>query len=285
MVYDPKGGLQFVNPLSVPNFNGQDFVVKGTRMKQGSVKSDIGVEETYKLYSPNGYEVYVERETESGEPTAELIESGLWASNEDGQAQVSLRSMSGTPRAPVIRVQMPWSARLGLQIARKNRSIFEMESRQDFALGTAMNGIIQSGVGEDEDLAQEISDKATSSMIWPYDKSQGEHKGLQMPVEGPRLARKVIKDKIKDLRLVAFNSLEQAGRKTAKEVQLRQSGGAGAALTILSQTIGDADKMFLHLLNQVNDWRLTERPQNISVNASWPTGFATPEFLEEDSIE
>jgi hypothetical protein len=188
--------------------------------------------------------------------------------------------------APVLRIEMPWEARLGLLLARKHRAIFDMESRRDFALSSAMNGLIQLGVGGDTDLADDIQNKAKrGAKMLPYDKDMGEHKGLELPTTGVEIGNAVVSSKTEALYEVAYNALDEAARQSATEAMIRHQGGAAAALSVFAETMADAETRILHLWNQAADFRLAgPDPQPIDVSVTWPTDYSQIAG-EEDLID
>jgi hypothetical protein len=184
---------------------------------------------------------------------------------------------------PVIRIDMPWEARFGLLLAKKHRAIYEMESRRDFAASATMNGLVQIGVGDNSDLADQITKKAKrGAKMLPYNKDYGEHKGLEIPTSGAELGSQIIEDKTKALRKVAYDTLEQAARQSATEAVIQHQGGAAAALSIVAETLSDAEMRILHLWNQQKDLRNAgPNPQPIDVRAEWPADYSQLQGLSD----
>jgi len=271
---NPARGLEVAPPLVSPVWTDQEAVVVGRRLMGDTVMDDIRAVHTWTRYTPDGYEVY--RKGDDGEDHDVLIEDGRWAENEDGAADAFFVDGSGQPMAPVLRIEMPWEAKLGLLLARKHRAIFEMESRRDFALSSAMNGLIQIGVGGDTDLSDAIEDKTKKgAKMIPYDKDMGEHKGLQMPTKGVELGMAVLDGKRETLYEVAYNALEEAARQSATEAMIKHQGGAGAALSVFAETMADAESRILHLWNQAADFRLAgPSPTSIDASVTWPTDYS-----------
>jgi len=265
MVLRPGIGWSVATPLSVPAWDGESVVVMGSRT-DGDVMTGIEQQKTWTRYMPQGFKVYIR-----GEDTDVLIESGTWA-----DAEPVFVDADGRPVPPVLRLAVPWSVPLGSLIARKHRSIFEMESRRDFAVAAAMNGIIQLGVGGDTDLSDAIEDKAKKgSMLWPYDKDLGEHKGLELPTAGAQLGTEILDRKREALVEVAFNALDTAARQSATEAQISHQGGAAAALSVLAETMADAEASILRLWAQALDFRLAgPDPRPIDVSVTWPTDYS-----------
>ena len=275
LIYNPRSGLHVVDPLSVPVWSALDVVVRGT---QTVVDIDAGVAkevDVWTRYLPTGYEVYRQQEDEDGNAVDQQIDSGTWADAEG----VYFADSDGAPTLPIVHVQMPWSARFGLALAKKNRAIFRAVSRRDFAWSTAANGMLQVGIGNkdggDDALADKLREAAQTYKILPYRKDYGEHKGVSFPTDGVKVGTKIIQEKQRELDEVAYNTLEQATRKTATEASIQHSGGAAAALSIMAQTIEDAERRILRIMNQAKDYRLGgPDPQPIDVSVGWPKDFS-----------
>jgi len=276
LIYNPRSGLRVVDPLSVPVWSGSDVVVKGT---QTVVDIDAGIAEEMQVwtrYRPNGYEVYRQITNDNGDVEEEIIDAGTWADEE----RVFFADSGGQPVPPVLHVRMPWKARFGLALAKKNRAIFRAVSRRDFAWSTSANGMLQVGIGNkdggDDALADKLKEAAQTYKILPYRKDYGEHKGVAYPVDGIEIGNEIIKEKRRELDEVAYNTLEMATRKTATEASIQHSGGAAAALSIMAQTIEDAERRILRIMAQAKDYRLAgPEPQPIDVSVGWPQDFST----------
>ena len=299
---NPRRGLEIATPLDVPNWTEGERVITGSRVMPGqSVFSDVRAVDTWTRYTPVGYEVYRKATKEDAQKEDVLIESGIWAENDDfgfadGEdlptpAVADQRGVpyfvdgAGMPSPPVVRVELPWSAKLGVLIARKHRGLFRLRSRRDFHLSTAINGRLQIGAGGDIDLLDKIKNSLKKGgKVIPYNKDFGEHKGLSVPIEGAKLATKVMQAKKEALMEVAYNSLEQAARQSATEAMIKHQGGAAAALSVAAETLADAEVRILRLWNQMNDLTLAgPNSTPIDVSASWPADYS--DITGEDLVD
>lgn len=275
LIYNPRTGLHVVDPLSVPVWSGAEVVVKGT---QTVVNIDAGIAEempVWTRYMAQGYEVYRQVTNDNGDTEEEQIAAGSWAEDEG----VFFTDYKGQPSPPVLHITMPWTTRFGLSLAKKNRAIFRAVSRRDFAWSTSANGMLQVGIGNkdggDDALADKLKEAAQTYKILPYRKDYGEHKGVAYPVDGIKVGTEIIKEKQRELDEVAYNTLEMATRKTATEASIQHSGGAAAALSIMAQTIEDAERRILRIMAQAKDSRLAgPEPQPIDVSVGWPKDFS-----------
>lgn len=277
VIVNPRKGLQVESPLAVPIWTESEVVVKGSRTLNPSVFEDAQSVETWTRYRPFGWETY--RKPREGEEGDEIeVDSGRFVEVAEDEEPTFFVDANERPRAPVLRIKMPWESKVGLQLAEKARAIFRMESRRDFSLSSAMNGIIQLGVGSDANLADQIKKDAKSGEhLWPYDKDLGEHKGLQLPVEGAELGTEVISNKEEALHRVAYNELQEAARtaQSATEAQIQRSGGAAAALSVLAATMSDAERRILKVWSQAQDFTLAgPSPRLPDVGAEWPEDFS-----------
>jgi hypothetical protein len=290
VVLNPLTGLHIQSPLTMPHWTAQEAVIKGSRISAGSVMEDGTRETTWTRYMPQGYEVY--RQDPDDKDEAELIASGTWASEEavgEDEAPPFFVDANGMPTAPILRIQMPWEAQVGLQIARKHRSIYRMTSRRDFALSAAMNGLIQLGVGDNDDLAGEIEHRLRSGIkVIPYDGDYGPHQGLEMPTAGVEVGNSVLNDKEKELGRIAYNEMEEGARTSgsATEAQIKHQGGAAAALSVIAETMADAEQRILRLMAQAKDFRqyAGPNPSPPEVGAEWPTDYSDVLSGEEQDL-
>jgi hypothetical protein len=291
VVLNPRTGLHVQTPLTAPHWTGQEAVIKGSRVQAGSVMEDGTREPTWTRYMPQGYEVYRQAEN-SDENEAERIDAGTWASESAVGAEEQppyFVGPEGSPMAPVLRIEMPWEAQVGLQIAKKHRALFRLTSRRDFALSAAMNGLIQLGVGDNESLADEIEHRLKSGLkVVPYDSDYGPHQGLEMPTAGVEVGGSVLNDKEEELNRIAYNELEEAARTSgsATEAQIKHQGGAASALSVLAETMADAEQRILRLMAQAEDFRqyAGPAPSPPNVGAEWPTDYSDIVGPSEDDL-
>jgi hypothetical protein len=287
VVLRPGRGLSVVPPLQRPNWNEMASTITGTRTLGGDISADVDQVSTWTVYRPGGWAEYRQpREDEATDQEDVEIARGTYApdrASEEGQPGVFFVDPSGRPMPPVLHIKVPWSVRLGWVIAKMHRDIYEMTSRRDFHVSSAMNGMIQLGVGGDADLSDVIEgDLKRGARFIPYDSEYGEHKGLEMPVEGAALGSEIIEDKRKSLRRVAYDQLDEAARQTATQAKIEQQGGAAAALSVLAETMADAEMRILHMWNQAKDMTLAgPDPRPIDVGCSWPTDYSKV-FDEQD---
>jgi len=284
IVFNPARGLEVSSPLAMPMWTGTEAVIKGQRIVAPSVMSDGQAIDTWTRYTPTGWEVFREaREDEEGEQVS--VESGLYAPEQDPQP--FFVGSDGSRRAPVLRAEMPWDAEFGLQIAKVHRSIMRMVSRRDFSVSAAMNGLLQLGVGDDADLADDVSHKLRSgSKAVPYDKDKGEHKGLEVPTAGAELGTEVIGDKEEALNRVAFNELEEGARTatSATEAVIKNSSGAASALSVIAAALADIESRVLPLMAQAQDFLnfAGPNPQPTGISVDWPEDFSEIDLGSEE---
>lgn len=269
-VLNPTSGWRIASPLVRPNWTDQGVIIMGHAAMGDRLDADVEHVKTWTVYRPNGYQTY-RRGKGRQEPDDVLIDQGVWT--EDGAYFVD---QSGRPTPPVLTVSVPWETRLGLLVAKGHRAIFEMTSRRDFALSSAMNGLIQLGVGGDTDLADAIKDDARGgAKMLPYAREYGEHKGLEMPTTGVEIGGDVITEKKEELRRTAYDNLRQAAQQSATEAIIHQQGGAAAALSVMAETMADAEQRMLHLWTQARDFRYAgPDPRPIDVSVTWPTDYS-----------
>ena len=269
-ILNPASGWRIATPLVRPNWTDEGVIITGHAAVGDRLDADVEQIKTWTVYRPDGYQTY-RRGKDREEPDDVLIDEGMWTADE-----AFFVDQAGTPVPPVLTVSVPWETRLGLIVAKGHRAIFEMTSRRDFALSSAMNGLIQIGVGGDIDLADKIKDdtKGGAKMV-PYAKEYGEHKGLEMPTAGIEIGNQVIDGKKEELRRTAYDNLRQAAQQSATEAIIHQQGGAAAALSVMAETMADAEQRMLHLWTQARDFRFAgPDPRPIDVSVTWPTDYS-----------
>jgi hypothetical protein len=278
LIYNPRRGLEVVPPQRVPMWTDQEIVVVGQRVDTSTVFETPARIKTWTRLTPTGYEVYT-RVKENGQARDQLIDDGLWGVNEDvlpveGEVPYFV-DPAGRPTAPVVRVRLPGDARFGYLLARKHRSIFEMESRRDFAASAAMNGMLQVGVGDNDELAKRIRRKLIDgASVLPYNKAYGDHRGLSVPTDGIEQGTAILGQKLEEMKRIAHKALEEATRKSATEAQIQHAGGAAAALSVLAITLADAEARILRIWAQARDMRLAgPNPRPVQVSVEWPKDY------------
>jgi len=291
VVYNPAVGLHVHTPLAMRHWgvdgNGLPFVtIQSSRVAPTGPKQKAESEMTYVVYRPQRYDTYVEGADGEGDERIES-ESGTWADVEGEEAPFFVLDGQSVP--PVLRIDMPWEARLGYQVARKHRAIYRMTSRRDFSVSAAMNGLIQLGVGEDVEMEDIIKEDAKSGeKFLPYSSDMGEHKGLQLPTEGAQLGTEVLNAKKKDLTRIAYAEMEKGARSatSATEAMIKERGAAAAALSVVAETMSDAEQRILSLMAQGSDFRsfAGPAPTDPGVSASWPTDYSDVVGGDEESL-
>lgn len=262
VVMDPSQGMLVVEPQHVPRWNSNAVVLKGTRNKETSIFSDQQVQDAWTVYYDNEYEVYVKSD-EDGKKE-ESVESGMYVSED--------WSFSSGP--PALRIELPWKVKFGHAIARAHRAIYRMESKVDEALTNSLGGLIQIATGGDEDLKNEI-EKALKggSIAIPYDEESGEHKPLNVGIEGLAPGQEALKRKRKELYRTAHQALDQASKRmSATEADARNRSGSAAALSMLSETMQSAEESILPMIAESEDRRNASR--QLSPSVDWPTDFS-----------
>lgn len=286
VVLNPARGLHVHTPLAMTHWGtdaeGAPFAtITSSRVEVAGPAEKAESETTYVVYRPQRFDTYVERD---GEDVRIEEESGTWA--EEGEPFFVI---DGQPVPPVLRIQMPWEAKLGLQVAKKHRAIYRMTSRRDFSVSAAMNGLIQLGVGDDieyEDIIKE--DAKSGEKFLPYSSDYGAHQGLQLPTEGAKLGTEVLDAKKEDLARIAYAEMEEGARSStsATEAMIKERGAAAAALSVVAETMSDAEQRILSLMVQASDFRqfAGPNPSDPNVSASWPTDYSDVIGGDEESL-
>jgi len=286
VVLNPASGLHVHTPLAMRHW-GMDgdtpFVtIQSSRVAPTGPEEEAEREDTYVVYRPDGFRTHID----DGDGEDAVVSEGTWAEGDMDEPPFFV--LDGQPVPPVLRIEMPWEAKLGLQVAKKHRAIYRMTSRRDFSLSAAMNGLIQLGVGDDVDFEDIIKDDAKQGeKFLPYNSDYGAHQGLQLPTEGAQLGTEVLDAKKKDLARIAYAEMEEGARSaSATEAMIKERGAAAAALSVVAETMSDAEQRILTLMAQATDFRSFAGPQpsDPNVSASWPTDYSDVVGGDEESL-
>jgi hypothetical protein len=109
-----------------------------------------------------------------------------------------------------------------------------------------------------------------------------------MPTSGVEAGNSVLEGKEKELNRIAYNELEEAARTSgsATEAQIKHQGGAASALSVLAETMADAEQRILRLLAQAENFRqyAGPTPSAPDVGAEWPTDYSDVVGPSEDDL-
>ena len=276
VILDPRTAkLHVVNPTFVTRW-GRDFVVVKTEEAiSSSPRESELLQDVYTLYTPTRFEVLCE--SKQGED--ELLREGFY-----DREQRAFVDKTGQPTPPAVRIQLPFIADLGYQIARAHRALYRTESRYDAALSDSLRGLLQLAVGSDEDMAKRVTEAIKKgSLAIPYAKEYGEHKTLSVGTEGLEHGRETLEHKRQELYRVASSSEDLAATRaqTATGSTITEQQGGGALVSQIAATMESAETDILRLVAQSLDARLTERAFDVSVE--WPRHFSELDVIEPNT--
>lgn len=268
VVLDPRTQrLEVVKPQYVPRWTSRAVIVKSEQSVTTDVTQMEEVRDVYTIYRPDAFEVVAP--ADSGE---DVVDAGTY--DADGRF---FTDADGEPTPPALRFTLPFSTRYGLTVAKAHLSLYRMESRYDAAIGDALRGLLQLGVGDDEDMATRIRDAIRDGAIaLPYSRELGEHRALSVGTDGLPFAQEALERKRRELYRVASSAEDKAGRQaqTATEAVLHDLDGSAAMMAVLATTMQSAEEDILSLVAQSLDARLTQVADK-GVSAEWPTDFST----------
>jgi hypothetical protein len=175
---------------------------------------------------------------------------------------------------PAVRVSLPWRVRFGLAVAKAHRSLYRLESKYDAALTNSLGGLLQIATGGEDTLSEAIKKALKQGAIAvPYDSDHGEHKPVNVGVEGLPHGKEQLTRKREELYRTAYQSLDQAATQmSATEARQRGRSGPAAALSVLAETVQSAEESILPVIAEAEDRRNADREMVAEVD--WPTDFA-----------
>jgi len=261
MLMDPAQGLRVVEPQHVPRWTPESVTIKGMRVPPAAPDEDQGRQEAWTVYFADRFETYVKDQNSAQDE--KLVEEGEYA---DGFA------FSQGP--PAVRVSLPWKVRFGLAVAKAHRALYRLESKYDAALTNSLGGLLQIATGGDDTLSEAIKAALKQGAIAvPYDSDHGEHKPVNVGVEGLSHGKEQLQRKREELYRTAYQSLDQAATQmSATEARQRGRSGPAAALSVLAETVQSAEESILPVLAEAEDRR--NATSEAAAEADWPTDFA-----------
>ena len=263
LVMDPAQGLRVLEPFRVPRWTPETVTVKGVRVPPSAPDVSQKRQEAWTVYFADHYETYVQVQDDSKEIEERLVDEGRYAQD--------FAFSSGPPAA---RVTLPWTVRFGLAVAEAHRSLYRLESKYDAALTNSLGGLLQIATGGDDTIKNQI-EKALKkgSIAVPYDAEYGEHKPVNIGVEGLPHGKEQLQRKREELYRTAYQSLDQAATQmSATEARQRGRSGPAAALSVLAETVQSAEEFILPVIAEAEDRRNATRETTAKV--SWPADFA-----------
>lgn len=251
--------VSVASPLAMTRWTDTSSIIKGQMAVDAAIDQDQEMIDTYTLYEPDSWAVYVE----DGD-SEQLIDS-----NNYGRTF----SLGGRPHAPVLRLEMPWQQSLGLEVAMAHRAIYRMQSAVDAGLYEALaSTTIQAAVGSDQELIDAFANslKDGDSFV-PYDTERGEHKPLALPTGPLETGRQTIDDKRDSLYEVLGQTMADNAQMSATQAALNAKSGIQSTLSTLALTMQDAEERVLRMVAQALDVTQAE-PTDIAI--SYPTDYS-----------
>lgn len=273
-IMDPAQGLMIVEPHRVPRTSDEAVVMKGMRAgsADGTVFTDEEDQEAWTIYYPDHYETWVQSDKE-GE-TEKMVDEG------DYDEGFSFQRAS-TPTPPAVHITLPWKVSFGLSVARSHRALYRMKSKMDEALTNSLGGLLQIATGGDDTLQTSIQKALKDGAIAvPYDSDYGEHKPVNVGVEGLPHGADALERKRKEMYRTAYQSLEQASTQmSATEAKARHGSGPAAAMSVLAETMQSAEESILPIVAQAEDSR--RAGQELEPEVDWPTDIGDQDDANE----
>jgi len=242
--------LRVLNPLVVPRWTGEKVLTIGQRSKP-----DVPIDEpeetdtSYTIHTPRGWTTYMLRDNNGRkEPERVQIDSGIYAP--EGVEDAFFVDSEDRPTPPLIRIQMPWDAVLGITLAKTHLQMYRLESQIDGRLHTALTSgqLVYNGLDEDgEEKVIHSHKKGRNLLFLPEDASV---EPMEVPTAAVEMGEKRLSSKEDALYQTAYETLrEEEGTMTATEAASRNASEAAAVATLAS-TIESAETSTLPLVAQ-----------------------------------
>jgi hypothetical protein len=242
--------LRVLSPLTVPRWQDEKVLTLGQASKPGvAIDEPEETDTTYTIHSPRGYVTYME-EQRGGETERIQIDSGVYAPDDFDAFFVT---EDGRPTAPLIRVQMPWDAVLGVELSKTHLQMYRLENQLDGRLRTALTSgqLVYNGLNESGEEKVIISHKQGSNLFFLPDGA--DVKPMKVPTEAVAMAEKRLESKEDTLYETAYQTLREATSNASATEAVVRNQATAAAVATLASTIQSAETAALNLVAQSVD--------------------------------
>lgn len=243
--------LRVLTPLSAPRYSDRFVMVKGERTFSDSPFEKEKSLTTYTIHTASQWVTYVE-DKEAPEKRRE-IDRGSYASEGTDTYFVG---EGGEPMPPFVRVQMPWDAVLGVELAKTHLEMFRLESQIDARLHTSLTSsqAVTYGLSEDQQTAvDKAMQKGANMLHLGSSPSDAAIESFDVPVDATEMAETRLEKKETRLYETAYQTLAGAEAGASATEMVVKDKAAAAATATLAATIQSAEQSALRLVAQAGD--------------------------------
>ena len=234
-IYDADGILDSVKTLSY---------VESSNVDQ---KAKPGIMELYTIYYRDGFETW--KHSKDGVP--EQVSKDRKPYGDKG-FQFMAKNKATVP--PLFKVKLPFDTPIGWMMVKIANTLFNHGSSLDYVMHLAgFPKLAADVVGTDGTVNSELMDKIAesfkqgSSLIY----GKGSH-FIEPSMTAAKLKGEMIKEKRRDFYTTFFQSYgDQAAQKTATEIRQDFAMGVQAFLSLMAQTLEEAENTIMYRLEQI----------------------------------
>ena len=242
---DEEAHFQVINPIHVIDWfptigELEQVLVKEQRDNRSGIGEDNADQETYTLFTLDGYTRFIELE----DGGMEVIEEGEYTYWTDSRMRKRM--------LPIFRTSIPFPRHLGYLLALKENHIFNKKSVRDFALRNLSFAMLNIVVDDTEQYDSILKGLVAGSNILPSYSDKGGHSFISP--DGSYLSdfERVLQQDVEDFYYNGFKKYGEAARQvTATEVKLESHSGIEAFLSLLVSSIDEFENQVLRRLEQV----------------------------------
>lgn len=185
-----------------------------------------------------------------------------WRTNKDGEPEMmngpqdsgtyTFEDRRGRPCLPIFEIELPLRRPVGYLLARKQNTIFNLESGRDFLLWIA--NFPKLFVSAGNDLFQKIRAALQEghNVLQEDPASARGHHYDAPPTTSAAIANDVLERKVEEFYITAFREYGDAAReRTATEIKQDVAAGVGAFLQMLKAALDDAENNVYHRVEQI----------------------------------
>lgn len=223
----------------------ESVVVKEDYDSRTSIFDSHLQEDVYIRYDLEGWTRYYYFKNEGGDREQRVLNSGTYEFYRTSERNDRI--------LPIWRTEIPLPRPVGYLLAKKQASIWNLESVRDFAIRALSFALLRVTV-EGEDDQQKISKalQEGANILYQYAKEGAPHDFISADSSWLSEAGNVLEKKVEDFYHNAFKEYGDAARqRTATEIRLESQTGIEAFLTLLVDSVDEFESQALWRIEQI----------------------------------
>lgn len=259
--------VRLIDPTRVTFWKDNEWVLVKEYVEAVDLKQGSTMEEHYRLYRPDGWEVYkldIRNDRIRNATTKDVVLIG------EGSYESPMRTDTGRSVPPLFRVGLPLDRYPAWQIANDGRFLFEFKSYITYlARQGGLGNRLVIGADSDMDLDDVLDDLGRSTVIQESSENSGQHRYISPSTGHGDFLKTFLKEEIERLEKAAYKMMDNTARHnvTATEVIMNNNHSTSAFLTMVKATVEDAERRILRAVQQK---QFPGNPQLWNATVEWP---------------